>query len=228
MSEFCLICIVIAPHSETELEARNIIRDVQSRITTQQGRWGMPGLWLGVLEGTAGVHSNLIFPVPSKKAGLKLINSMSKWKFDPDVVKVMDRKGTRDGFVYDAKGLRGYLLKESTTQAWWAANKSFRREKGSHKLGEGGGDRVHMSRALKDDLVGSARIAPRKRTYVKRSLRKPVKAKAPFLARLLWQAPITVGSVLGVADEDCRHRLRVPALATTRQPYRKEYACAGA
>jgi hypothetical protein len=62
------------------------------------------------------------------------------------------------------------------------------------------------------------------------SLHKPTEQRvvAPFLARLLWQAPITVGSVLGVTDEDCRHRLRVPALATTRQPYRKEYACAGA
>ena len=62
------------------------------------------------------------------------------------------------------------------------------------------------------------------------SLHKPTEQRvvAPFLARLLWQAPITVGSVLGVADEDCRHRLRVPALATTRQPCRKDPTYAGA
>ena len=245
MGRYCLIAIVIAPHSETELEARKIIRDVKNRIVLWLRRHEMPGYWLDILEGTVGVHSNLIFPVPSKKIGLKLINSIKseRWKFDPGVVKVMDRNGTRDGFVYDVKGLRGYLLKESTTQAHYAANYSFRRDEGSHKLGEGGGDRVHMSKELEDNLVGSGRIAPRKRTYAKRTLGKPkpqatakktsakrspqkpqsVIAAPPFLAGLLWQTPTVVPPIFGTVDTSCRHQLRVPVFASTLQPYRKDY-----
>jgi hypothetical protein len=65
-------------------------------------------------------------------------------------------------------GLTTYLLKEATPQAWFAAGKSFRRIRGSIPLGDLGGDRVVLSRDMKDALIASGRIATYQRTYAKR------------------------------------------------------------
>lgn len=56
----------------------------------------------------------------------------------------------------------------------------------------------------------------------------PQHVTEPFLARVSWHVPVAAGSVLGVADEDCRHWLRVPAFTVTRQPCRKDPTYAGA
>jgi hypothetical protein len=76
--------------------------------------------------------------------------------------------------VTDWPGLTGYLLKESTPQAWYGAHKSFRRIGGSIALGELGGDRVVLSNDLKETLLRSGTIEPYKRTYAKRLPKAPV------------------------------------------------------
>jgi hypothetical protein len=70
--------------------------------------------------------------------------------------------------VHEWKRLTAYVLKEATPQAWYAAGKSFRRIRGSIPLGDLGGDRVVLSRDLRDLLIASATIQPFKRTYAKR------------------------------------------------------------
>jgi hypothetical protein len=65
-----------------------------------------------------------------------------------------------------AEGLTIYLLKEATPQAQYL--KGFRRIGGSIPLGGRGGDRVILSRDLRDVLVSGGKIEPYSRTYAKR------------------------------------------------------------
>ena len=68
--------------------------------------------------------------------------------------------------VTDWEGLKDYLLKEATPQA--AFRKGFRRIKGSHPLGDLGGDRVRLSPDLKHMLEHTGRTQPYTRTYAAR------------------------------------------------------------
>ena len=59
-------------------------------------------------------------------------------------------------------------MKERTPQAERAVGHMLgARLKGSHRLGEGGGDRVHLSAALRKDALSSGAIAPWQRTKSK-------------------------------------------------------------
>jgi hypothetical protein len=64
------------------------------------------------------------------------------------------------------EGLTTYLLKEATPQAQYL--KGFRRIGGSIPLGARGGNRVILSRDLRDALVRGGKIEPYNRTYAKR------------------------------------------------------------
>jgi hypothetical protein len=75
--------------------------------------------------------------------------------------------------VNNWNGLTTYLLKEATPQAWLGAGKRFRRLRGSIPLGDLGGDRVVLSRGLKDVLIATGRIKPFQRTYAKRQSSYP-------------------------------------------------------
>jgi hypothetical protein len=68
--------------------------------------------------------------------------------------------------VTDWARLTTYLLKEATPQAQY--RKDFRRIGGSIPLGARGGDRVILSRDLRDALVRGGKIEPYRRTYAKR------------------------------------------------------------
>jgi hypothetical protein len=70
--------------------------------------------------------------------------------------------------IYHLKSLRNYLLKEATPQAVYKTG--VRRNKGSHRLGEGGGDRVRLSKALKDRLLQEGLMLPYRRTNASRCL----------------------------------------------------------
>ena len=76
------------------------------------------------------------------------------------------RKNVHAKPVTDWETLKGYLLKEATPQA--AFRKGFRRIKGSHPLGELGGDRVRLSPDLKHILERAGRTQPYTRTYAAR------------------------------------------------------------
>jgi hypothetical protein len=85
--------------------------------------------------------------------------------------------------VANWKGLTGYMLKEATPTAWFAAGKRFRRIRGSIPLGDLGGDRVVLSRDLRDALIATGRIARFKRTYAKRQRSPSAQAVAHRRAR---------------------------------------------
>jgi hypothetical protein len=60
---------------------------------------------------------------------------------------------------------RQYLVKERTPQAEFAVGYRLgSRRKGAHYLGEGGGDRVHLSAALEAEALQAGFIEPRRRT----------------------------------------------------------------
>jgi hypothetical protein len=65
--------------------------------------------------------------------------------------------------VYDFDGLTDYLAKERppNVKGGWQFG---RREKGSHKLGAGGGDRIQFSQALRADAVAAGVVEPWQRT----------------------------------------------------------------
>jgi hypothetical protein len=121
-----------------------------------------------MLEGKNGVHSNIIGPLPMKYAS-KLFN----YSYGSQIF--IKR-------IYDMTGLRNYLFKEATPQA--AYKQSFRRNKGSHRLGEGGGDRCRLSRALSVTLSNNGLITPYKRTYASHTLPKPKSVAKPVSAPL--------------------------------------------
>jgi hypothetical protein len=115
-------------------------------------------------------------------------------KFNAHVIVVMPDADARDRLIeslrgssvyvgcVDARpvdnwnGLTAYLLKEATPAAWFAAGKSFRRIRGSIQLGDLGGDRVVLSRDLRDLLIATGRIQPFRRTYAKRQRSPPLRA----------------------------------------------------
>ena len=68
--------------------------------------------------------------------------------------------------VTDWARLTTYLLKEATPQAKFL--KGFRRLDGSSPLGARGGNRVILSRDLRDALVRGGKIEPYRRAYAKR------------------------------------------------------------
>jgi hypothetical protein len=112
-------------------------------------------------------------------------------KFNAHVIVVMPNADARDrlieslhhssvyGRYVDAKRiadwyrLTKYLCKEATPQAWFGAGMRFRRIKGSNPLGDLGGDRVVLSRDLKNALLATGRIARFQRTYAKRQPSPP-------------------------------------------------------
>ena len=73
--------------------------------------------------------------------------------------------------VTDWARLTTYLLKEATPQAKFL--KGFRRIDGSIPLGARGGNRVILSRDLRDALVRGGKIEPYRRTYAKRLPKAP-------------------------------------------------------
>jgi hypothetical protein len=139
------------------------------------------GLWVTVFEalgrdGQPKFNAHLIVIMPDADARDRLIESLQR-----SSVYV----GRVDARPVDSwNSLTAYLLKEATPAAWFAAGKSFRRIRGSIPLGDLGGDRVVVSRDLKDALIASGRIAPFKRTYAKRQPSPPSGALSYHSPRL--------------------------------------------
>ena len=149
-----LVLITVADHDATETDVRKLIKRVRSDVVQLQGRCRQPKYWIEVLEGKQQVHSHIVACLPVAQA-----KRLKKYCYGAflDITE-----------VYDVKGLRNYLLKESTPQA--AHGKGIRCNKGSQQLGKGGGDRVRMSKALKAKLDQAGLIQPYRRTYASRDL----------------------------------------------------------
>lgn len=142
-----------------EADARATVHHFKSRIVREQIRAELPEWWVAVYEGRPQFHAHLVFPAPP---GLDV--RIRGWRpFEPYV--------SGEGAVRwadDLQGLVGYLAKLRTTEADFAMRcagvKLGPRVQGSHPLGEGGGDCVNLSRALKAELLDNGRIRPYRRT----------------------------------------------------------------
>lgn len=166
------VFVTVQAYGRPERIVRDLARKAKAHLTTYQARAGMKRrLWLEVLESKPEVHTHIVAPFPSLAAAAKAIETLN---------------GSSLFLSYGANTLMAvpvtawnkltkYLAGEATPQAWFAAGRSFTRVKGSHPLGEGGGDRVRVSRDLDAALVRSGNIEPRKRSYALRSLPKPPK-----------------------------------------------------
>jgi hypothetical protein len=178
---------------DSEKTVRSLVRRIKSGVALRQHRARMRSIHsVTVLEALSrdkqpkfGAH--IVAPMPNAGARDRLIESLngSKAYGRHVLAKAVD----------DWPGLTGYLLKEATPQAWYGAGKSFRRIKGSRPLGELGGDRVILSRDLKDSLIRAGSVAPYRRTYAKRL----PKAPAP-LAENVVIAQFGVGRSPGEPD----------------------------
>lgn len=156
------VWVVAEAYSMPERARRELFRKVKSDAALYQRRARMKRvLWLEVLESVPSVHTNIIITMPDQAAVAQLIerffNSANGARLYAQAVTDWDR-------------LPGYLAGEATSQAWFKARRAFPRTRGSHPLGEGGGDRVRLSRDLEAALLRSGKIEPRRRTYARRSL----------------------------------------------------------
>jgi hypothetical protein len=154
---------------DAERTVRALTRRLKSNLVQRQRRAGMRwGLLATVFEALGRdrrpkFNAHVIVVMPDVNVRDRLIESLH-------------RSSVYAGRVYarpvdEWNRLTAYLLKEATPQAWFGAGKSFRRIRGTIPLGDLGGDRVVLSRDLRDVLIASGRIAPFKRTYAKRQRR---------------------------------------------------------
>ena len=129
---------VLAAHDLTEFETRELLRKFKSTLVLYQHRAGLESqYWLEAIEGAPTVHSNILFPLPANAA--HHINSLRRSTVYGAYINIQNAKGT-DWFV-------NYTSKERTPQAHFASRGRLGpRRSGPHPLGDGGGDRVRMSK----------------------------------------------------------------------------------
>jgi hypothetical protein len=149
-----------------EVDARELFRDAASYIVQAQGRAGHPQYWLRVLESSGGLHANLIFPASPVLADRFRRSIFGQYCSGAGLQEI----GRSDK---DWQALQSYLAKERTPQAEYAlGHRLGPRLRGSHQLGDGGGDRVQLSRALRQDALVAGAIVPWQRTKA-RALPRP-------------------------------------------------------
>lgn len=154
---------VLADRHRPEREVRWLVRELKSDIVQAQRDAGTAPYWLQISEGSPAYHANIVFPLGGPKAK-RLIERIGRSELFPgDILDIQP--------VFDVQGVIGYCAEERTPQASYMSGlKMMKRARGSHPLGEGGGDRVSLSRALRTHLVESGRIRPFRRSYASRAL----------------------------------------------------------
>jgi len=129
-------------------EAFAEMRNFQKHLMTTLKRYGLPPLWLNVLEVRGGLHANYFFLGSPKLAANLAVNFARFCK-----------NGTGKGCAiqllteqeFDTK-IR-YVFKERSTQTnLMVLNGYPKKTKGSHRL-EGQGDRVRLSNQLTDSVI---------------------------------------------------------------------------
>lgn len=154
-----------------EAEARAIFSKATSLLVQMQARAGLKPYWLRVLESTAGLHANLIFPASDRVAEQFLNSKVGRYlgeirdrreQVEGKLTEGLQRIGNTDA---DWQKVTGYLTGERVSQG----NQHYTRilgprVPGSHRLGEGGGDRVQLSPALRERVVDAGVVRPWART----------------------------------------------------------------
>lgn len=157
-----LFYAVVSDQNRPEREIRGIVRELKSDIVQAQRETGTPPYWLEMSEGEPAFHSNILFPLGGQQPQ-RIINRISRSKPYPGSTLLLQSAQGSEWFV-------AYCSKERAPQAKWVGGiKMHKRLPGSHTLGEGGGDRVKLSQALKKDLLAKGQ-KPWKRDYASRSL----------------------------------------------------------
>jgi hypothetical protein len=154
--------------------SRQVIADVQKRITKLQKRAHLPSYSAWVFESRGGLHAHILFigdrigEIEQRLCGSNSFGSLI------DVRQ-----------VYDLQGLiKKYLAKERTPQAGhYRQHILGGRIKGSHRL-EGGGDRVRLSRELERNAIEAGYVEPWQHTNARRSA-----ARKPYSPRRRQGAP---------------------------------------
>jgi hypothetical protein len=127
---------------------RQLIADIQKRVTRLQTEFHLPGYNVTVFETRGGTHAHLIFIGTRKLA--KRLEASAAFGSLIHVRPVTDRNGL---------ALK-YLAKERTPQAGYRRGHILGgRIRGSHRL-EGGGDRVRLSQALERDAIQAGYVRP--------------------------------------------------------------------
>jgi hypothetical protein len=141
---------------------RELSRKVKSYVALRQDRAGMRRgpFWSEVRETKArdetpkpGAH--IVAPMRSAADRDRLVEAINSSAAYGDTFAEP---------VHDRERLKGYCLKEMTSEA--AYRTGIRRKSGSHPLSEGG-DRVRVSPAVRDALIRAERVEPYTRTYAK-------------------------------------------------------------
>ena len=155
---------VVSDQYADERFNRDRIRDFKSDIARAQHRSGLPACcWLEILEGRPAVHSNILFPLGGPKAQRLIAGLLRSENFPGDKLRIRKAKG--------ASWFVAYCSKERVTQARYVGvGRLAKRLPGSHPLGAGGGDRVRLSKALKDQLLEEGLMRPYRQHYAARSL----------------------------------------------------------
>lgn len=139
------------------------INDAPSKQAQREAN--VPAYWLEIGEGHPADHSNILFTLGGPKTP-KLISRLRASPQFPGDLLVVKKAESAQWFV-------AYCSKELTPQAKFiAGTRLSRRRKGSHPLGEGGGDRLRMSKELKRDVLAAGCIPPWRRVYASRALPK--------------------------------------------------------
>ena len=140
--------------------SRDIIADIQKRITKLQNAANLPPYSAWVFENSGGLHAHLIFIGDRGGSIAGRLEGSAKFGALLHVGPVTDLRGLT----------RNYLVKERTPQAGWRRqNLLGGRIKGSHGL-KGGGDRVRLSRELERDAIEAGYVEPWQHTNARRSV----------------------------------------------------------
>jgi hypothetical protein len=141
---------------------RKLSRQIKSYVALRQDRAGMRRgpFWGEVREtkardGTPKPGAHIVAPMRSAADRDRLVEAINSSAAYGDTFAEP---------VHDREKLKGYCLKEMTSQA--AYRRGIRRIKGPHPLPEGG-DRVRVSPAVRDALIRAERVEAYTRTYAK-------------------------------------------------------------
>ena len=137
-------------------EARAVFSAVTSHIVRLQTRAGLPAYWVAIDEVTGGLHRNLLF-IGNVEIARKIVAA-----FEPYFLNGYGGRGHAVQRATDPLGFASYCsMKEATQQACVAFGRPVK--KGTYPI-EGGGDRVHLSPALKRMGIQSGNVQPWLRT----------------------------------------------------------------
>jgi hypothetical protein len=168
----------------SEYEMRRLFAAAKSRLTDEMRRAGIKlKLFIEVLEAEGRLHSNIVL-VGTQSVVQALVRS-------PKFATLDDDRGTfiKVKHVYNSKRLNEYLKYEVTSKTHYRDGYAYPRRRGSHPLGDGGGDRVRPSNDLWRILEAQG-IGPRRRTYASRAIPKPKALSEPVCGPITWATNI--------------------------------------